>query len=91
DAYFDILGYTNSFSFQIISQDNNIDRLITTLSLEDILTQEDSKELKKRAKETRKIIEEAEAQVEEDLKQASNTKLDELKKRINEKYNSNTN
>lgn len=91
DANFDILSYTNDYSLMADIQNNNLYGIIADLSLEDVITIEQKKELMERKNKAKDIVDESEKKIKEDLEMSRDKNIDDLKKEINEKYNTNTN
>ncbi|MCR8850845.1 VWA domain-containing protein [Rossellomorea sp. SC111] len=91
DANFDILSYTNDYSLMADIQNNNLYGIIADLSLEDVITIEQKKELMERKNKAKDIVDESEKKIKEDLEMSRDKNIDDLRKEINEKYNTNTN
>ncbi|QTC41011.1 VWA domain-containing protein [Bacillus sp. V3] len=89
DAYFDIRDYRVDYSQKARSQGNNIAKIIQIMHLEDMITRDQKDELSKRRFEIEDLVKKTRANIESDLENASSKKLTDLKKEINEKYNSN--
>ncbi|WP_061810887.1 VWA domain-containing protein [Rossellomorea vietnamensis] len=91
DANFDILSYTNDYSLMADIQNNNLYGIIADLSLEGVITNEQKKELMERKNKAKELVDESEKKIKEDLEMSRDENIDDLKKEINEKYNTNTN
>ncbi len=91
DANFDILSYTNDYSLMAQIQNNDLYGIISDLSLEDVITIEQKKELMERKGNVKDLIDESEKKIKEDLKMSRDKNIDELKREINEKYSTNIN
>ncbi|WP_430784496.1 vWA domain-containing protein [Virgibacillus flavescens] len=90
DSYFDILGITNEWSFTTDSQQNTLYNLMYVAEEAGIINFKQQQNFQSRANKMRDIIKGFGKEIEGELKKISTDKINDLKKSINEKYNTQT-
>jgi Ca-activated chloride channel homolog len=90
DNSFDILGFSNDWNYIADGQSLNISYLITIFREQGKLTFEQADHLKDKASQMEQLIENSREEILKDLNSVNDTKIEDLKQQINEKYNTNT-
>jgi Ca-activated chloride channel homolog len=90
DNSFDILGFSNDWNSKSLRQRLNISYSIDMLREEGKITFEQRDELRKRNYELEDLAEQSIDEIRDDLHDLNLKKIDDLRKQINDKYNTNT-
>jgi Ca-activated chloride channel homolog len=88
DVFFDIRDYSINYDQKARSQENRIWKIIQISNLEELITDEQEKELTERREDMEDLTTEALTKIEKDLGNIGDKKIEEIEKEINEKYNS---
>lgn len=91
DNSFDILAFTNDWSFKAQRQENNVSYTIGYLRKEGKITFQQEEKLNKNARDVSKMVNQAKKEIEQNLKNLNIKNTEELKNKINEEFQSNTN
>ncbi|MCC5804410.1 VWA domain-containing protein [Rossellomorea vietnamensis] len=89
DVFFDIRDFSINYDQKARAQDNRVWKIIQISTLENLITNEEEKELTKRRKGIEQLVDESLSKIESDLKNTGDKKIEEIAKEINEKYDSN--
>ncbi|GIN42315.1 hypothetical protein J19TS1_52640 [Heyndrickxia oleronia] len=90
DNSFDILGLTNDWGYRATRQNLNIGYMLSILRDEGKITFKQEDQLKKIRKNIGELVIQTKKEMEENLKEINIKEIEDLKKKINEKYNTNT-
>lgn len=90
DNSFDILGLTNDWGYRATRQNLNIGYMLSILRDEGKITFKQEDQLKKIRKNIKELVIQTKKEMEENLKEINIKEIEDLKKKINEKYNTNT-
>lgn len=90
DNSFDILELTNDWGYRATRQNLNIGYMLSILRDEGKITFKQEDQLKKIRKNIKELVIQTKKEMEENLKEINIKEIEDLKKKINEKYNTNT-
>lgn len=90
DNSFDILGLTNDWGYRATRQNLNIGYMLSILRDEGKITFKQEDQLKKIRKNIKELVIQTKKEMEGNLKEINIKEIEDLKKKINEKYNTNT-
>jgi Ca-activated chloride channel family protein len=90
DNSFDILELTNDWGYRATRQNLNIGYMLSILRDEGKITFKQEDQLKKIRKNIKELVIQTKKEMEGNLKEINIKEIEDLKKKINEKYNTNT-
>nr|WP_280953332.1 VWA domain-containing protein [Virgibacillus natechei] len=90
DNHFDIMEVTNSWFKSELHLKNNLTRLIRIFEDEGIVNGDQADEFRSKRDDVENLIDNTEAEIEENLKDISTETLEEMKNTINERYDQQT-